>query len=114
MTSSKKLGKILTFDRESCYGHFEMEGKRYEYHSSYFHAGLPARWPVPGEDVEVAFDDERLVELRAMRDAKPPVARSIEERLARLKAAGWKGRALQEFLGLSDEEMAEVEQAGAP
>lgn len=67
MTTSKKPGKILSFDRESCYGIMLLEGKRVEFHSSYFHPGLPARWPRPEEDVEIIFDDNRIVEVRAVK-----------------------------------------------
>jgi hypothetical protein len=65
--TEKKPAKILSFCRDSGYGVFEMEGKRYEYHCTYFHSGLPARFPRVDEDVEIVLEDNRVVEVRALR-----------------------------------------------
>ena len=67
MTSAtKKTGIITSFDRETCYGQVLAGDALFRFHSTFFHGGRPARWPRLGEEVELVFSDNRLVEVRAV------------------------------------------------
>ncbi len=68
MITEKKSGTVVEFDRESGRGRVDVEGKLVEFHATYFHSGLPARFPKSGEPVEVVFDDRRIpIEVRSVR-----------------------------------------------
>lgn len=64
-------GTVLSFNDETKYGYLTLQGQTRQFHSTSFHGGRPARWPIVGESVDVVFNpDGAVVEVRALSSAR--------------------------------------------